>query len=210
MTCFFLSRVYAVCALVFLLCACSTPGPPFDSYMLSLGWSPQYCAGSGGSSPECAGPTARGFVLHGLWPESAQGRSPENCLGPAFDASHVSDELRGVMPDDRLVKHEWATHGVCSGLSQTAYFHAALRAFRRVNIPAAFQGPVERAETTPAAVRRQFAEANPDFPAEAFAVKDEGRFLAEVRVCLSTDLTPQGCARPGDTRDTTIVVRAAR
>jgi len=114
------------------------------------------------------------------------------------------------MPSDRLIEHEWETHGTCSGLSQTDYFRAAARAFRMINIPPAFRAPVSRIETTPREVHRQFVEANPDFPTEAFAVKDDGRFLKEVRVCLTTDLKPRDCDRPGDTRDKTIIVRPVR
>lgn len=207
---FSLSRVYAGCALALLLCACTGPGQSSGYYVLSLSWSPQHCAETSDSSAECAGARAYGFVLHGLWPESARGRGPQNCPGPAFDTSGITAELRGLMPDDGLIEHEWTTHGVCSGLNQTDYFRAAARAYRLVQIPPAFQPPVTRVETTPAAVRRQFAAANPDFPGDAFAVKDDGRFLEEVRVCLTTDLRPRGCDRAGDTRGVTIVVRAER
>ena len=178
--------------------------------MLSLSWSPQHCAETGDASAECAGTRTYGFVLHGLWPETSHGRAPRDCAGAAFDASQVTGELLAVMPGYRLIEHEWETHGTCSGMIQTDYFHAAERAFRMVKIPPAFQPPVSRVETTPRKVRRQFAEANPDFPSDAFAVKDDGRFLDEVRVCLATDLKPRDCDRPGDTQDKTIVVRAAR
>jgi len=195
---------------VILLCACAGPVRSFDSYLLSLSWSPQHCAGSSDSSAECDGSRQYGFVLHGLWPEAARGRSPQHCPGPAFDPSGVTSELRSIMPGDRLIEHEWITHGACSGLSQAEYFGAAARAYRLVKIPPAFQPPVTRAETTPASVRRQFADANPDFPGDAFAVKDDGRFLEEVRVCLTADLKPRGCDHPGDTRDIAIVVRPVR
>lgn len=206
---FFLFRVYAGCALALLLCGCSGQGRGFDSYLLSMSWSPQHCAETGDSSLECDGSRAYGFVPHGLWPEVARGRSPGHCPGAPFDASLATGELRSLMLSDRLIEHEWATHGTCSGLSQSDYFAAALRAYRLVKIPAAFQPPVMRVEITPAGVRRQFAAANPDFPAGAFAVKDDGRFLDEVRVCLTVDLKPRECDRAGDLRDVEIVVRPA-
>ena len=209
--CFSSFRVYAGCAVALLLGGCERPAATFDSYVLSLSWSPQYCAGErGGGSPECDGSRSYGFVLHGLWPEAVQESDSQHCLGPSFDAASITGELRDAMPGDRLIEHEWATHGTCTGMSQEAYFRTALRAYRMVNIPAAFKAPAAREETTPAAVRQQFAETNPDFPADAFALKDEGRFLAEVRVCLTTDLKPRACDRPGDTRNVSIVVRAVR
>jgi len=114
------------------------------------------------------------------------------------------------MPSGRLIEHEWETHGACSGMNQTDYFSTAERAFRMVKIPPALQPPVSRIETTPREVHRQFAEANSDFPTEAFAVKDDGRFLQEVRVCLTTDLKPRPCDRLGDLRSVTIIVRPVR
>jgi ribonuclease T2 len=206
---FALSRVYAGCALA-LLCACGEPGQSFDSYLLSLSWSPEHCADTDDRSSQCDGSRPYGFVLHGLWPESDRGRAPEYCSGAAFDAPGVTEELRSIMPSDGLIEHEWNAHGTCSGLSQANYFGMAVRAYRLVKIPPSFQPPVSRVETTPAAVRRQFADANPDFPADAFAVKDDGRFLQEVRVCLTTDLKPRGCDHPGDRRDVTIIVRPVR
>jgi len=208
----FRKRVYAACGLaaILLSCACTGGGQPFDSYVLSLSWSPQHCAETSDTSAECTGTRTYGFVLHGLWPEPAGGRGPQHCAGAAFDASQVTDELRGIMPSDRLIEHEWETHGTCSGMNQTDYFRTAEHAFQMVKIPPAFQPPVSRIETTPREVHRQFAEANSDFPTEAFAVKDDGRFLQEVRVCLTSDLKPRDCARPSDTRDKTIVVRPVR
>jgi ribonuclease T2 len=205
MKCFYLSRVYAGGLLALVLCGCGGRGTSFGSYVMSLSWSPAHCAETNDESAQCDGSRPYGFVLHGLWPEG-----PEHCSGPAFDASGVTDELRSVMPSDRLIEHEWAAHGTCSGLTQTDYFRTAVRAFRLVKIPRAFQPPLTRVETTPVAVRRQFADANPEFPVDAFAVKDDGRFLEEVRVCLTTDLKPRGCDRPGDARGVSIIVRPVR
>jgi len=206
----FRKRVYVACGFAALLLSCAGGGQPYDSYVLSLSWSPQHCAETSDSSAQCAGTRVYGFVLHGLWPESAEGRGPQHCSGAAFDAAQVTGELRGIMPGDGLIEHEWETHGTCSGMNQTEYFRTAERAFRMVKIPPPFQPPVSRIETTPREVRRQFAEANPGFPSDAFAVKDDGRFLQEVRVCLTTDLKPRPCDRPGDTRDRTIIVRPVR
>jgi ribonuclease I len=64
-----------------------------------------------------------------------------------------------------------------------------------VRIPAALKATSERVETPPSTVRREFAEANPDFPSAAFQVKEHAGYLAEVRVCLTTDLHPLECGR---------------
>jgi ribonuclease T2 len=45
-------------------------------------------------------------------------------------------------------------------------------------------------------VRAEFRTANPEIPADGIAVLCTGRFLAELRLCLSKeDLRPRSCAR---------------
>jgi ribonuclease T2 len=80
-------------------------------------------------------------------------------------------------------------------MSQTDYFSLAVRAFQMVKVPAELKTTTGRVETPPSMVLRQFAQTNPDFPSAAFQVKEHAGYLAEVRVCLTTDLRPLECAR---------------
>src|ERR1700751_2317489 len=48
----------------------------FDYYLLNLSWSPEFCY-SHQSAPECG--LHKTFVLHGLWPQNADGTYPQNC-----------------------------------------------------------------------------------------------------------------------------------
>ena len=92
-----------------------TATQPFDFYLLNLSWSPEFCY-SHPNATECAQhPT---FVLHGLWPQNTTGPFPQHCSnapGPR-DPSNFSD----LYPDAGLLRHEWQTHGTCSGLSPEA------------------------------------------------------------------------------------------
>ena len=59
----------------------------FDFYVLSLSWSPSFCAETGeryaGSSPSLqCGARPYSFVVHGLWPQYDKG-FPEYCESPA-------------------------------------------------------------------------------------------------------------------------------
>ena len=47
----------------------------FDYYVLSLSWSPNWCAleGDARGSPQCARGAGFGWVLHGLWPQYDRG-----------------------------------------------------------------------------------------------------------------------------------------
>src|ERR1700739_4798556 len=92
----------------------------FDFYLLNLSWSPEYCH-SHPSAAECEAHDA--FVLHGLWPQNANGQNPENCSsapGPADPAVY-----KDIYPDQSLLEHEWQTHGTCSGLSPDDFFNTA-------------------------------------------------------------------------------------
>ena len=103
---------------------------PFDYYLLNLSWSPEFCFSH--RTPPSA-PSHPAFVLHGLWPQNNDGTYPQNCSnapGPA-DPSQYAD----IYPDPGLLRHEWSTHGTCSGLSPDDFFTAARAAFRSVAIP---------------------------------------------------------------------------
>ncbi|WP_446699423.1 ribonuclease T2 family protein [Agrobacterium cavarae] len=52
----------------------------FDFYVLSLSWSPAFCASDAGrnSRQQCGADRKFGFVVHGLWPQNDQGY-PEFC-----------------------------------------------------------------------------------------------------------------------------------
>ncbi len=76
-----------------------------------------------------------GFAVHGLWPEAAQGKSPESC-GPAGRvAKNVVRLALLYMPSANLIQHEWAAHGTCTGLSAADYFFDVIQARTAVQIP---------------------------------------------------------------------------
>ena len=74
----------------------ATRGEPgvFDYYVLSLSWSPEFCYSHPGK-PECQS-GHHGFVVHGLWPQFADGY-PENCSN-APGLAHPQ-EMADIMPD---------------------------------------------------------------------------------------------------------------
>jgi ribonuclease T2 len=184
-------------ALVLLGLAAATPGAAqtaapgaFDFYVLSLSWSPGFCATGGEqkAKDQCAAGTGLGFVVHGLWPQYDHG-FPSDC-GPAgrTPSRQALETVRGVYPDEGLARYEWRKHGTCSGLSPTDYFAAVRRARDAVAIPTAFQSP--RAEQTwaPIDIARAFSAANPGLRTDEMAVTCRGGDLQEVRVCFAKDL----------------------
>lgn len=178
-------------------------GPPgrFDYYVLSLSWSPQYCAGPNGGNdgPQCGEGRRYGFVVHGLWPQFERGY-PENCAAAPPLSSPIITRMLPLMPSPQLIRHEWQAHGTCSGLDQNTYFDTIRRAYQSVHIPDAYKQPLQQIQVSPADIKKQFASANPSFGQDAFRVLCSGRFLSEVRVCFTKDLKGRPCG--ADARDT--------
>ena len=170
----------------------------FDFYVLSLSWSPGFCATSAGrDDPQQCGPDRHfAFVLHGLWPQYEKGGWPEDCSISKVDEGIV-DNMLPIMPSPKLVEHEWEKHGTCSGLSPDDYFKEASEAFRGIRIPARYQAPQRQITVDPDQLHQEFAAANPNIGADGLVVlcSGNGRYLQEVRACLRTDLGGRACNR---------------
>jgi ribonuclease T2 len=171
----------------------NAPGQ-FDFYVLSLSWSPSFCAeaaerhGGAMRSLQC-GARPYSFVVHGLWPQYDKG-FPDYCQKPAprLDRDIVSSML-DLMPARHLIYNEWDKHGTCVGLSPRAYFDAVRQARASVKIPpdyAALKAPLAVA---PVAVADAFIKANPGLSAKAIAVECNDNRLTELRVCLAKDFS---------------------
>ena len=137
----------------------------FDFYVMSLSWSPGFCATAAGrNDPLQCGPGSRfAFVLHGLWPQYERGGWPQNCSTEAADESLVNSMLT-IMPSPRLVAHEWQKHGTCSGLSPKDYFEEATEAFNSVKIPARYQAPRQQITVSPDQLRRELCRCQSEVP----------------------------------------------
>jgi ribonuclease T2 len=172
----------------------------FDFYVLSLSWSPSFCAASAERSaeratenPQC-GPRPFSFVVHGLWPQYDRG-FPEFCQVPAprLNRAIVSSML-DLMPSPRLVFREWDRHGTCSGLSARAYFETIRKARAVVKIPADYIDLKTPLTVAPDEVEDAFVKANPGLTRAGISVNCDARRLNEVRICLTKELGFRDCA----------------
>ena len=158
----------------------------FDFYLLSLSWSPGFCATPAGQNDpgQCAPGRKFAFVLHGLWPQYEQTGWPEDCSTEQMDTSMLQSML-SIMPSEKLIQHEWFKHGTCSGLTSKEYFEEAAEAFHSIKIPAQYVQLASTLTVNPAEVRSQFANANPKIGEQEFVVEcsGNGRYLSEVHAC---------------------------
>ena len=170
----------------------------FDFYVLSLSWSPSFCAeaaerGRGrAAGPQC-GARPYAFVVHGLWPQYEKG-FPERCQVPSPRLYRgIVSSMLDVMPAPRLIYNEWDKHGTCSGLSPQAYFDTVRKARTLVKIPSEYTDLQQPLSVTPGAVEDAFIKANPGLTQSGIAVNCSRNRLSEIRVCLSKDLQFRDC-----------------
>jgi ribonuclease T2 len=162
---------------------------PFDYWLLSLSWSPQYCRDHVGDA-QCQQSYA--FVVHGLWPQNEVGY-PQDCgRGDSVSQSWM-ERILPLMPSRKLVQHEWRTHGICSGLSMDDYFMTVERAYRNIAIPQVYKEPKQYINTTAEEIQSNFLKDNPGLTADAIALQCAGRFLKEVRICYDKNFRFRSC-----------------
>jgi ribonuclease T2 len=118
----------------------SGPAPAaatFDFYLMALTVHPAFCADGNARRQECRSGGHRPLVIHGLWPERMEPRTyPRDCAAAPLDLDPaLALELSSLMPGmaDGLHKHDWRTHGGCSGLDDDDYYRQALELARGVD-----------------------------------------------------------------------------
>lgn len=178
----------------------------FDYYLLSLSWAPEYCHGHR-NSPECDD-SHPGFVVHGLWPQYRNGQWPSQCSA-APGLSNPATML-DIMPDLRLIAHEWTTHGTCTGLTANQYFRTVRQAYRSIRIPPALANPSRSSRQGAAEIKQLFVAANPGLSADSIAISCHNRYLAGVEFCLNKNLQPIACQAVRDCNASSITIPAGR
>ena len=167
----------------------------FDYYVMSLSWSPNWCAqtGDGRGDPQCDAGRGLSFTLHGLWPQNEMGY-PSYCRTGARDPSRSDTAaMADIMGGAGLAFYEWKKHGRCSGLEAKAYFGVSRKAYEGVVIPDVFKR-LNRDVTLPASVVEDaFIEANPGLGRDMVTVTCDRGMIEEVRLCLTKDLEPRVC-----------------
>lgn len=167
----------------------------FDYYVLSLSWTPNWCAAEGDARRDarCERGAGLGWGLHGLWPQYEQGW-PSYCRTTHRDPTRAETAAMGqFMGSSGLAWHQWQKHGRCSGLSAQDYFIASARAMGKVTLPAVFDEIAKPVKLPARVVEEAFLEANPGFTRDMVTITCKDRALQEVRICLTRDLEPRRC-----------------
>src|SRR6056297_19404 len=109
----------------------------FDYYVLSLSWSPNWCAREGDArgADQCDARHDYGWILHGLWPQYDRGW-PDFCQTAEPPPSRaMTAGMTDIMGTAGLAWHQWRKHGTCSGLSAADYFARSREAYTAITRP---------------------------------------------------------------------------
>ena len=169
----------------------------FDYYVLSLSWSPTWCAlaGNARGAPQCDPRADTGWVLHGLWPQYDRGW-PAYCHSPERPPSRAQTAaMADIMGDGGLAWHAWKKHGACSGLSARNYFALSRRAFDALTKPPVFRKLKDPVRLPARVIEQAFLRANPGLRPDMLTVTCRAGRIEEARLCLSRDLRPVPCGR---------------
>jgi ribonuclease T2 len=171
------------------------PAGAFDYYVLSLSWSPTWCALEGDARGSAQCETDHGWILHGLWPQYHRGY-PSYCPTSARPPSRAeTGAMADIMGTAGLAWHQWEKHGSCSGLSSEDYFALSREAYGRVTRPGLLRR-LDAPVTLPATlIEDAFLEANPGLEPDMITITCRDGRIQEARLCLSTTLEPVPCGR---------------
>lgn len=169
----------------------------FDYYVMSLSWTPSWCAieGDAKRSEQCDADTGFGWTLHGLWPQFENGW-PSYCRtnhrNPSRSQTAEQTQLFGT---SGLAWHQWNKHGRCTGLSARNYYRLSQEAYDRLTRPAIFR-QLDKTYRLPArVVEEAFIKANPKLEPDMITVTCRDGFVQETRICLTRELEFRPCGR---------------
>lgn len=175
----------------------------FDYYVMSLSWSPSFCAGAGatgsGNEQQCNSARPYAFVLHGVWPQFEKGW-PQFCASSdnGYVPKPVATRMLDIMPSYKLVFNEYKKHGTCSALGVDGYFEMARGLFNKIKIPGRYQAVTDpRTFVSTPDLLADFIAANPGMKADGIAIKcgNSGPRLEEVRICFDKGGNFRSCGR---------------
>lgn len=167
----------------------------FDYWVLSLSWSPNWCAREGDArgSEQCGDGLGHGWILHGLWPQYDQGY-PSFCRTTHRAPSRsMTAEMADIMGTSGLAWHQWRKHGACSGLSAKDYYALSRLTYRSVERPEILRLVNDRLRLSAKVIEDAFLEVNPDWTADMLTVTCRDGFVQEVRLCLNRQIEPTVC-----------------
>ncbi len=167
----------------------------FDYFVLSLSWSPTWCAleGDRRNSPQCTKDKDFGWVLHGLWPQYEDGY-PSYCPTSKRPPSRgMTAEMADIMGASGVAWHQWKKHGTCVGVEAAQYYGLMRLAYDKVNRPTVLRTLGRDVRLPASVIEEAFLEANPSLKSDQITITCRNGRIQEARICLDSKLQPRRC-----------------
>ena len=107
----------------------------------------------------------------------------------------MTADMADIMGTSGLAWHQWNKHGVCTGLSASAYYALSREAYASVVRPPVFRKLDREVKLPAAVVEEAFLKANPEMEPDGITITCRDGFIQEARICLSRDLNPVPCGQ---------------
>jgi ribonuclease T2 len=186
-----------------------------DYHGLAISWSPQFCNSPAGQNPRNSWQCSEnrfGFVVHGLWPQSAKARRndehPRNCKAPEILPATTIKPHLCTMPGAQLIQDEWVKHGTCAWPNAAAYLDQVEALYKNLVLPD-LRGGMTRA----GAIRKIIVDANKSKglkPEHTQVRVVSGNRFSELMICYDKKFRFTACADPGTPDDVEVRVAAKR
>jgi ribonuclease T2 len=167
----------------------------FDYYVMSLSWSPNWCAleGDARKSEQCDDRHDFGWTLHGLWPQHERGWPTFCRANEATPSRTMTGAMADIMGTQGLAWYQWKKHGKCSGLSAQKYYRLAREAFGSIKKPEILRKLDHTVQLPASVIEDAFLEANPTLLRDQITITCQGNYIQEARICLTKDLKLRRC-----------------
>ena len=191
------------CRLPRQIAAPRTPQPdgparraPVGAYILAASWSPEHCRNAGERTMQCSRRNGYfGFVLHGLWPQAAQGPAPQWCPTTQRPSAETIRRNLCMTPSPALLAREWAKHGSCMARKPQTYFRVSAILWHSLNWPDADRLSRDK-ELAAGDLREAFVIANPGWKESQVGIETSPTgWLRGLRLCYGKDFRPRACPR---------------
>ncbi|KNG94283.1 ribonuclease T2 family protein [Pseudaestuariivita atlantica] len=169
----------------------------FDYYVLSLSWTPSWCAieGDARGSDQCDPRHDFGWTLHGLWPQFHRGW-PSYCPTAERPPSRrMTREMADIMGSSGLAWHQWKKHGTCAGLPAERYYDASRTAYDKITRPEVLRQLTDPVRLPVSVVEAAFLRDNPGLEPDMITITCKAGRIQEARICLSKSLDFVPCGR---------------
>lgn len=107
----------------------------------------------------------------------------------------MTRDMADIMGTSGLAWHQWKKHGVCSGLSASAYYALSREAYDQIVRPPVFRKLDKTVKLPASVVEEAFLQSNPDLEPDGVTITCREGHIQEARICLSRDLDPVPCGQ---------------